>query len=231
MQVGLRIVAGSCAIVLVAVVFGLTANAFHKDGLPLIRKPLSQTRKVVKSADLVAKTSTDVRSPSAAKKAAVSITEVDQPETKSSDTKIGETIKPKTVALVPKAKKSLKTPVEPKKIQALFTTLKDAKACFDKKSAIFLDARAIEDFDTEHISGASWLGYESLDENYGKVLGKTPKSQLIVTYCSDQQCASAINLADALVARGHTRVVIMLEGLPGWKDAGYPVVSEEEAKN
>ena len=44
---------------------------------------------------------------------------------------------------------------------------------------------------------------------------------MVVTYCSDPECTSAIELADGLVARGHKRTVILLDGLPGWNEAGY----------
>lgn len=174
----LKLLLGACGIVAVAAVIGLTSNALHSDGLPLIRKPLSETRAEANREQLMAATHTDAADP---------------------------------------------------KREALFTSLKDAKACFDNKSAVFLDARAVEDYRAEHIAGALWLGLESVEEDYDKVLGKTPKDRLLVTYCSDLQCASATKLADELVARGHTRVVIMLEGLPGWKGAGYPTVSGEEA--
>lgn len=116
----------------------------------------------------------------------------------------------------------------PKRVQALFTTMKDAKELFDKKAALFVDARAIEDYEAEHIPGAVSLYCEDFDKLYDSVLGRLPKDRLIVTFCSDAECKEAIKLADKLVAQGNTRVVILLEGLPGWKDAGYPTASGKE---
>jgi len=109
-----------------------------------------------------------------------------------------------------------------KKTEALFTTLGDAKAYFDKSDAIFLDGRPAEDYKAEHIQGALSLYHEKLDALYGQVLVNVPKDKLIITYCSDPECKTAIRLADGLVAKGYTRVLILLEGLPGWKSAGYP---------
>lgn len=111
---------------------------------------------------------------------------------------------------------------KPKKVEALFTTLADAKVLFDRKGAIFIDSRHKEDYELEHIPGAVWLFVEDVDKLYDEVLGSVPKDRTLITYCSDPQCGSAIKLADELVARGHTRVFILLEGLPGWKEAGYP---------
>jgi rhodanese-related sulfurtransferase len=132
-------------------------------------------------------------------------------------------------ALQPAARKQPK-PVAasnptPKKAEALFTTLPDAKALFDRKSAIFVDARHAEDYSVEHIPGAVSLFAEDLDARYEAVFHGIPKDRTIVTYCSDPQCEMAAKLADALVARGHTKVFILLEGLPGWKNAGYPTIS------
>ena len=240
-----KVVAGACVLVGVATTFGLASNALRSDGLPLIRKPLGETRVVVGRDQLMASAPIRVPRPKS------TVAKADKASASQPDTVIvpkakapqSQTEPQKTVAAVatiplppqqpakkvvipkPEAKKS--NPAA-KKIQALFTNLKDAKACFDNKSAIFLDARAIEDYEAEHIARALWLCFESVEEDYDKVLGKTPKDQLLITYCSDQQCASAIKLADELVARGHTRVVIMLEGLPGWKDASYPVASGKE---
>jgi len=113
-----------------------------------------------------------------------------------------------------------------KRIGALFTTLPDAKALFDRKAAIFIDARHSEDYDLEHIPGAVSLFVEDLDKLYEGALGAVPKDRTLVTYCSDPQCGTATKLADALAARGYTRVLILLEGLPGWKGAGYPTEKE-----
>jgi rhodanese-related sulfurtransferase len=107
------------------------------------------------------------------------------------------------------------------KAEALFTTLADAKSFYDQKTATFIDARPIEDYEAEHIPGAISLYYDRVDSLYEHALGSVPKDRLIVTYCSDIECESATKLADSLVARGHKRVVILLEGLPGWKEAGY----------
>lgn len=241
-----RVIAGACVLVGVAATLGLASNALRSDGLPLIRKPLSETRAVVGRDQLMA--SAPIRMPSPKS----TVVKADKASASQPDTVImpkakapqSQTEPRKPVAAVAFAPLSAQQPAKKvdtpkpeakksdpavKKIQALFTNLKDAKACFDSKSAIFLDARLAEDYEAEHISGALWLCIESVEEDYDKVLSKTPKDELLITYCSDQQCASAIKLADELVALGHTRVVIMLEGLPGWKAASYPVASGKEA--
>jgi len=244
----LEAITGICVLVGVATALGIASNALRSDGLPIIRKPLSETRAMVRKEQLMASVPIRVPQPKRAthkvnkSPAAPADQMAVTPKTTEQTTGQLSLKKPqplvvRDVAPAPQTVQSAeesnpkanKPAPAPKKIQALFTNLKDAKACFDSKSAIFMDARLAEDYEAEHITGALWLCYESVEEDYDKVLGQIPKDRLLITYCSDQQCASAIKLADAMVARGHTLVVIMLEGLPGWKDAGYPTTTGKEA--
>lgn len=239
-------VVGACALVCIATAIGLASNALRSDGLALVRKPLSETRAVVSRNQLMANAPIGARPPAkGATEGSVSRADPRKATAVLLDANTPQHLEPKkpvptaanAAGRAPKAAQdpqggspqARKPGPSPNKIQALFTNLNDAKTCFDNNEAIFLDARPAEDYEAEHITGALWLCYESVEEDYDKVLGQTPKDRLLITYCSDQQCASAIKLADELVARGHTRVVIMLEGLPGWKDAGYPTSSGKEA--
>ena len=204
-----RTVGGAVLIVIQAMVIGFTANAVSPHRLPWIRIPLRDTHRMAASREAltvqpsrkVARNSVVAGPPVMA----VPATRPDQPP----------------AVTQPRAKPAAK----PKKVQALFTTLPDAKALFDQKAAVFIDARHKEDYDQEHITGALSLFVEDLDKLYDDVLGAIPKGRAMITYCSDPQCETAIKLADALVARGHTCVYILLEGMPGWKDAGYPVTT------
>lgn len=237
-------IACSVCIVLAATVVGLTANALRPDGLPLIRKPLRETRTIVAKEYLLSETQTrhGVMEQAPRQPSAISALSEQEPLQSDSVTKVADqTIHEKRpaeeappVSLAGSTSRklamlSVKTPVEsvparrpPKKAEALFTTLDDAKALFDSGEALFLDARPIEDFDYEHIKGAVYLYFEELDKLYEQVLAGIDKARIIITYCSDPECTEAVKLGDELVARGHTKVVILLEGLPGWKDAGYP---------
>lgn len=227
----------ACCIILVSVCIGLTSNAIRTDGLPLIRKPLHETRAI------------DVRESSAQKptitSVSASVVTVKTPSAVKSNIKIqnrsqlaGEIVTvPKTgvIASDPTSKEVGRDSVvdkrQPaKKAEALFTTLADAKSYWDEGTAAFVDARPIEDYNAEHIAGAVNLSYDHLDELYGQVLSKLPKDKIIVTYCSDPECTTAVKLADELVRRGYTKVVILMEGLPGWKEAGYPTITGKDAR-
>jgi rhodanese-related sulfurtransferase len=114
-----------------------------------------------------------------------------------------------------------------KAAQALFITLEDAKKAYDQGDLTMVDARPIEDFRNQHIKGAISLYYEDAANKWNAGLGSVPKDNVIITYCSDPECESAIKLADTLTTAGFTKVSIMLDGIPAWKEAGYPVQSSE----
>lgn len=243
-----RLAPGMLAILLLGAGMGLTANMLRPDGLPLIRKPLRETRSYITAADILAgsQKSPVIQAPKTVSDQPMNDTEIvtqgplESPEPENhSGLKIGTKTEQSVISLV-KSRADEQTPLEPKtvispantlekakKAEALFTTLENAKSLHDKNAALFLDGRLPIDFNAEHIPGAVNLFCEKIDELYEKVLGSVPKDKVIVTYCSDPECIEAITLADALVARGHTNVVIFLEGLPGWKSAGYSTVKKE----
>ncbi len=107
--------------------------------------------------------------------------------------------------------------------QAAFITLAEAKPLYDSGEALYVDARHELDYKAAHITGAELLYYDEVDKYYPSVVGSIPKDKPIVVYCYDPECDSAISAGDALVARGHTRVYILIDCLPGWEAAGYPV--------
>lgn len=244
---------GMLFIIGVSVIAGFSSNAMRPDALPLIRKPLRETRAFVssnqllpkktisatKSQDEVVSITTSSASSEQSKPAATVIqpnpADADKaPESKSMQSPDGSEAS-STTRIEPIPSANVKSPIQKsdarnrsvsaKKVQALFTNLADAKLLFESGSAVFVDSRPIEDYEAEHIKGSLSLYCEKLDDLYESVMGDLPKNKVIVTYCSDPECQEAIKLADGLVAHGHTKVVILLEGLPGWKDAGYPCVS------
>ena len=228
----LKLSAGAFVITALASGFGLATNALRPDALPLIRKPLRETRAVVSKADILPDNPVPAVEPTAP--SAPPPTPVAEPTPEPEPLPKAEVPTPvqnpepvpaKPVEEKPAVPQIAKEP-EPEPVQALFTTLEDAKSLFVEGSAIFLDARPVEDYNYEHIKGAKWLYSEQIDQLYQKTLGRISKDRIIITYCSDPECTSAVELADALLARGHKKVVILLEGLPGWKDAGWPTEGE-----
>ena len=237
-----KTITGAALIVLQAIALGLAANAISPHGIPLIRKPLSETHRLASHAEALrneAVTEAVVNAKAAADQP-IGATKIEPASPLAVERAVGPQVaaKPKTTpsgtgAMAPtipnkpaQAQPVLNRPPIPapgsshKKIEALFTTLADAQTLWKDHGAVFVDARNKQDYNVEHIAGAISLDLEEIDRLYSSVMRGIAKDRKIVTYCSDPQCEAAIKLADALVARGHTQVLILLEGLPGWKDAG-----------
>ena len=222
------IVGGAVIIILQAATLGFVTNSVRPDKVPLVRKTLVETHRTASKADIF---------PVAKNKQP----QVVKPEEKAAPSTLSP---PEKMPLIPpkpqpaksvsnvslptaKSKPEPSKPAQPKKAEALFTTLKDAKALLDSGQAIFLDARYSEDYNVEHVKEAMSLPAKDFESSYEAILGNVPKNMTIVTYCSDPECGTAVNLADALVEKGFTRVFILLEGLPGWKDSGYPTEGKQ----
>lgn len=222
------------AVVIVAIsaALGFSVNALRPNGLPLIRKPMRETRRFAARGQMVRPFSAKPSHKQTSKPNKVSQKPANPAMEKQVATEFMPLPKPATKAKAPAeaAAKQNAKPRKPAKVEALFTTLADAKEAFDSQSAVFVDSRPIEDYNEEHIQGARSLDATKFDLLCGSAIGDLSSQKLIVTYCSDPECREATKLADKLVARGYKRVVILLEGLPGWKAAGYPVTAKEEGK-
>lgn len=243
-------VLGAAFIVVQAAVIGLAANGVNPHRLPWIRVPLRETHRVATAQEIRPPSAAQTTAPPVARSqppAAVAPkpAQIVIAPTVPTVTATPATAPPKPPKPAPKVgpspavKPQVQAPPKvvapvaaqpkpaPKKAEALFTSLKDAKALFDAKDVVFVDARHKEDYAEEHIAGARNIFADDVGTLYDGVLGGVSKSRTIVTYCSDPQCDAAIKLADALVARGHTRVFILLEGIPGWRGAGYATAKGE----
>jgi len=215
-----RAAAGAVLIVIQAAAIGLVVNALRPHPLPWVRIPLYKTHRMAESHEILGPIRTAPAVPGTTRSAQTPAPSAPKMGDKLSAA--GTAKSSGAQANQSKAQSSGRPAPSEKRAEALFTTLPDAKALFDHKAAVFIDARHRRDYDLEHIPGALSVFVEDLDRLYDNVLGPIPKERTLVTYCSDAHCDASIRLADALVARGHKHVLILLEGLPGWKDAGYP---------
>jgi len=91
------------------------------------------------------------------------------------------------------------------------------KAQLDRHARMaLLDARAPSDYTSEHITGAVSVPFYDI-EPYVNAL---PKNTWLVAYCSCPHAESS-NLAQALVAKGFTKVTVLDEGLGVWRSKKY----------
>jgi rhodanese-related sulfurtransferase len=112
-------------------------------------------------------------------------------------------------------------PVLPKGVQA-FVPLEKAKALFDGKTALFIDARGEDAFEEGHIPGAMNVPYDQLVDYYESLTASVATDRLIVVYCWSKTCDFSDSLASELVLMGYTNIVIFRGGWEEWQAAGFP---------
>lgn len=96
-----------------------------------------------------------------------------------------------------------------------------AKAIFEKKDALFIDARPWPKFFGSTIIGSINVP-DTQFEKYAHLM-PVDKHATIVTYCGGYACNKSHNVAKKLVALGYTKVKVYAAGFPEWKDVGNPV--------
>jgi rhodanese-related sulfurtransferase len=90
-----------------------------------------------------------------------------------------------------------------------------------KQGVKFVDARSVEEFAEGHIKGAINIPFYG-SENYESVLNKISKDDIVVTYCSGEDCDLSILLGDELFNKGYKKVYVFFGGWNDWLTKGYP---------
>jgi len=98
-----------------------------------------------------------------------------------------------------------------------------AKHIFDSGNALFVDARARDNYNDGHIPGAVSMPVGEFDNLIDSFMDQHSLSQTIVTYCSGRTCEDSHNLAQRLIDFGFTDVKVFIDGFPGWEAEGYPI--------
>lgn len=89
---------------------------------------------------------------------------------------------------------------------------------------IIIDARPPSEWMRAHIKGAVSIPYHDM-----KRLDEVPKDVWVVAYCACPHHLSGI-VVDELRKRGHTKSVVLDEGINDWHRKGYPMVTAPGVK-
>ena len=100
--------------------------------------------------------------------------------------------------------------------------LAQAYQIWQKRQALFVDARKAEEFQELHVQEAVNVPPESWAELSSSELMKMDKGRELVVYCSQESCDDALKLSKKLKAAGFTRVMAFTGGFRAWDEAGYP---------
>ena len=104
-----------------------------------------------------------------------------------------------------------------------------AKALFDNKSALFIDARPYGKFAGSTIIGS--LGVpDTKFEEYVQFM-PNDKNAIIITFCGGYDCHKSHSVADKLVKLGYTNVKVYAAGFPEWKKENLPVTGAASQNN
>ena len=104
----------------------------------------------------------------------------------------------------------------------MMVNLEFSKYHFDAESAIFIDARDTEDYESGHIHNAINIPYDYY-EDYEDVINGLDDTRIYIIYCSGEECSLSIDLADYLYTEKLIDKLLIFEGgWPQWRDAGYP---------
>ncbi len=102
------------------------------------------------------------------------------------------------------------------------TTVEQLKRKLDAgESVVILDVRSDADYrgSLVKIAGAIRIPPEQVEAH----LSELSKEKEVVAYCSCEQEATSLHVAEQLRSHGFTRVSALLGGLDRWVDAGYPI--------
>ena len=104
----------------------------------------------------------------------------------------------------------------------MLVNLEFAKYDFDAKTAVFIDARDQEDYESGHIQNAINIPYDYY-EDHEDVIDGLDDAGIYIIYCSGDECSLSIDLADYLYNEKLIDTLLIFEGgWPEWRDAGYP---------
>jgi rhodanese-related sulfurtransferase len=102
-------------------------------------------------------------------------------------------------------------------------TVPDVKARLDRgERFLLLDVREDHDWAAGHLPQATHLGTGIIERDIEEKVPDTATE--VVLYCGGGYRSALA--ADALRQMGYTNVISMDGGFRGWKDAGYPIVTE-----
>jgi rhodanese-related sulfurtransferase len=91
-----------------------------------------------------------------------------------------------------------------------------------KEQVTVIDVDEREDYRKEHIPGAK--NFPS-DELFARAEREIPKSERVVVYCRCEGYGSSAAARSELLNQGYAQVLILKEGIAGWKKMGMPTAA------
>jgi rhodanese-related sulfurtransferase len=104
-------------------------------------------------------------------------------------------------------------------------SLDEAKNLYQSRSAVFLDARPLEEYTQGHIQGAISIPWHDAEQRVMDVTADLASDAVIITYCDGDACELSTDLALFLENLGFSNVRVLVNGWTLWRNAGLPVAA------
>ncbi len=101
--------------------------------------------------------------------------------------------------------------------------LMQVREMYDRKEAVFVDARDAQSYAGGHVKGAVSLPLGEFDAKSAAFAEKVPATTMIVVYCNGYGCHDSMTVGKKLISRGYRQVFVFEGGYPEWKDGKLPV--------
>jgi rhodanese-related sulfurtransferase len=111
-----------------------------------------------------------------------------------------------------------------------FITLAEAKDIYDKKKAVFVDAREHDYYLHGHIQNALNVPFQQIANREIQIPDTLKKNEHFVIYCGSETCPMSPKLAEYLLSQGFKHILVFSGGWDEWSKAGYPSISEAPKK-
>lgn len=138
---------------------------------------------------------------------------------------VSNTIRPTSLPLV--SDWSVQARMTTESGEQLSIPLEKAKYLFEKKAAVFIDARDAFQYGEGHIQGALNLPWHSVDDLFMDVMQNISHDALIITYCDGETCNLSHDLALFLKDMGFPNVNVLVNGWTLWMENGLPAEEGE----
>jgi len=100
--------------------------------------------------------------------------------------------------------------------------LMQVREVYERKEALFVDARDAGTFAAGHIRGAVSIPVGYSDVRLPVFAASVPTATTLVVYCNGFGCRDSRDLGAKLLKAGYSKVYVFEGGWPEWRDAGLP---------
>ena len=104
-----------------------------------------------------------------------------------------------------------------------FISLAEVIDIQNKKTALLVDARSVEEFSAGRIPGSRNLPYYEMEAKQAVALAGVKPDAPLVIYCEGVGCELSFFLGRELQAQGYSNIRIFYGGYPEWQQAGLSI--------